>query len=270
MLQSGPAWCRTAPIPFTEFARETRRLAWRERARNVLSQGRRRARNIGAPPPAPPGAPRRSAPAPRPARARLPAPTPNPPRARRRPRSALPVGAERTEEGGTAFRLNRSPAASGGPSRPPPAEFALLAASAARRLCARRGSQASTRPVRPSPPPFFHLRCAFLAVSPPMCSKLLKSTFRVGLDPHELAVIGRGGLASAEHLVSFFQALPGALGVNSRAGEDAAPLLCLPRAPVQGRPRGRERLPQAAGLPVQAVRPVPRAAEAQYASEWPL
>lgn len=31
---------------------KTRRLAWRERARNVLSQGRCRARNIGAPPPA--------------------------------------------------------------------------------------------------------------------------------------------------------------------------------------------------------------------------
>lgn len=50
LLQSGSAWCRTAPIPFTEFARETRRLAWRERARNVPSQGRRRARNIAAPP----------------------------------------------------------------------------------------------------------------------------------------------------------------------------------------------------------------------------
>lgn len=50
VLQSGPAWSRTAPIPFTEFARETRRLAWRERARNVASQGRCRARNIAAPP----------------------------------------------------------------------------------------------------------------------------------------------------------------------------------------------------------------------------
>lgn len=147
MLQSGPAWCRTAPIPFTEFARETRRLAWRERARNVLSQGRRRARNIGAPPPAPTGTPRRG----KPERARArpcplpyfpPRPPPNlRPRARRRPRSALPIGAEQMEERETAFQLNRPII---GLSSSLVATLVLLFAFAARRLLLSRCFRSST------------------------------------------------------------------------------------------------------------------------------